>query len=185
MTREQIRESIRSKRENISVIHAAELSARISEKALSLPEYRSAQTVLGYASLIGEVRTESLNARIMADGKRLLLPKVAGGGVMDAVCVTDLSALRPGKMHIPEVENGAAADPASVDIAFVPGIAFDRKGNRIGFGGGYYDRYLPKTRALRIALAFEMQIVEEILALEHDQKMDLLITEDRIYDFRV
>lgn len=185
MTREQIRETIRTKRENISVIHAAELSARISEKVIALPEYKTAAQVLGYASLMGEVRTESLNARIIADGKQLLLPKVAGEGTMDAVRVKDLSLLKPGKMRIPEVETGLPADPQSVDLALVPGVAFDLKGGRIGFGGGYYDRFLPKTRAIRVGLAFEMQIVEDTLALAHDQKMDLLITEERVYDFRV
>ena len=185
MTKEQIREEIRNKRENISVIQAAELSARISEKALALPEYKNAQTVLGYASLIGEVRTEALNARVIADGKRLLLPKVVQNGRMEAVEVKDLSALRPGKMRIPEVENGVAADPAGISLVFVPGIAFDKKGGRIGFGGGYYDKYLPGTKALRIALAFEMQIVEDTFTLAHDQRMDMLITEERVYDFRV
>ena len=184
MTKEQIREEIRNKRENISVIQAAELSARISERALALPEYKNAQTVLGYASLIGEVRTESLNARIIADGKKLLLPKIGDGRSMDAVRVTDLGALKPGKMRIPEVENGEAADPAEISIVFVPGIAFDKKGGRIGFGGGYYDRFLPGTKALRVALAFEMQIVEDTFALDHDQKMDILITEDAVYDLR-
>lgn len=184
MTREQIRESIRNKRENISVIQAAELSARISERVLGMKEYRAAKRVLCYASLIGEVRTESLNARILSDGKELLLPRVTGKGAMEAVRVTDLSALRPGKLRIPEVENAETQPPEGIDIALVPGIAFDRFGGRIGFGGGYYDRFLPQTGALRVGLAFGMQLVENTFALEHDQKMDLLITEDDIFDFR-
>ncbi|MBQ3222985.1 MAG: 5-formyltetrahydrofolate cyclo-ligase [Clostridia bacterium] len=184
MTREKIREKIRIERENISVIHAAELSARISEKVLALPEYKQAETVMCYASLLSEVRTESLNAKALADGKKLLLPKTHAQGRMDAVHVTDLSLLRPGKMQIPELETGEAEDPARIDLVLVPGVAFDKKGGRLGYGSGYYDRFLAKTRALKVALAFEMQIVEDTLALAHDQKMDMLITEERVYDFR-
>ena len=138
-----------------------------------------------YASLLSEVRTESLNGRTLADGKTLLLPKVRQNGLMDAICVTDLSALRPGKMRIPEPQNGQAHDPMEIDIVLVPGIAFDKKGGRIGYGGGYYDRFLAKTKALKVALAFEMQLVEDVHALAHDQLMDMLITEERVYDFRV
>lgn len=185
MTREQIRREIRDKRENISIIQSTELSARIAERAIALPEYQRAGCVLSYASLLGEVRTESLNARILADAKTLLLPKVTGSGLMAAARVTDLSTLRPGKMRVPEVENGECFDPEKIDLVFVPGIAFDKEGGRLGFGGGYYDRFLPMAgRALRVGLAFGMQIVPDVCAMEHDQKMDVLITEDNVYDLR-
>ncbi|MDO4739184.1 MAG: 5-formyltetrahydrofolate cyclo-ligase [Eubacteriales bacterium] len=167
------------------MIHAAELSARISEKVLALPEFRRAATVMSYASLMGEVSTESLNRKILSDGKTLLLPKVRKeAGLMDAVRVTDLSLLRPGRMRIPELENGAAVDGADIELMLIPGVAFDLKGGRIGFGGGYYDRFLTGTGALRVALAFEMQLVEDAFMQEHDQPVDLLITEERICDFR-
>ncbi len=184
MTKEQIRELIRSERENISVIQAAELSARISERVLALPEYRAAKSVLCYASLMGEVRTESLNARILADGKQLLLPKVTGDGAMEAVQVENLQGLRPGRLRVPEVENGMPCDPQEIELALVPGIAFDKKGGRIGFGGGYYDRFLPRTKAVRIALAFGMQVVDDTHTTDTDQRVDMLITEDGVYDFR-
>lgn len=184
MTKEQIRQTIRAERENISVIQAAELSARISERVLALPEYRRAKTVLGYASLMGEVRTEALNARILADGKHLLLPRVLEGGRMEAVEVFSLRDLKPGRMRIPQVETGLPVDPVRIDLALVPGIAFDRNGWRIGFGGGYYDRFLPATQALRAALLFSMQLVDDACPDVHDCRMDLLITEDTVFDFR-
>lgn len=181
MTRAEIRAEIRDKREKISVIQAAELSARICERALALPEYRKAKRVLSYASLLGEVQTQSLNLRVLSDGKELYLPRVLRGRAMEALRVTDIRSLRPGAMGIPEPEPGAPVDPMELDLIFVPGIAFDREGGRIGFGGGYYDRYLPGTRAVRVALAFEMQMIEDTCAEPHDQTMHAILTEDGIY----
>jgi len=71
-------------------------------------------------------------------------------------------------------------DPAEVDVALVPGVAFDRRGGRLGFGGGYYDRFLPTTPALRVGVAFGQCLVDELPRAEHDQKMDWIATPSRI-----
>ena len=185
MDRRELRALIRDRREKISVIQAAELSARIAERVLTLPEYRQAKKVMCYASVIGEVNTAPLNARILEDGKELFLPKISKEkGRMVAVPVKDLASLRRGRMGIPEPPKGEGADPMGIDLILVPGIAFDRKGGRVGFGGGYYDRFLPETKALRVALAFNMQLVEDTHPEPHDQSVDMLITEDALLDFR-
>lgn len=181
--KEQIRAEILKKREKISIIQAAEMSARIVTKVLTLPEYRNAKTVMCYSSLLGEVATGSLNTRIIADGKKLCLPRVTGEHTMDAVTVDDPSSLRPGRKRIPEPVEGETISPADIDFMIIPGIAFDLKGGRIGFGGGYYDVFLKETDAFRAALAFEMQLVEDTFSVGHDEKMDVLLTEMNTYRF--
>ncbi len=165
------------------MIQAAEMSARIITRLLLMPEYKKAQTVFSYASILGEVSTTAFNGRILGDGKRLCLPKITGARTMDAVAVEDIGSLRPGAKRIPEPYTGIVVPPDEIDLVVVPGLAFDLKGGRIGFNGGYYDVYLAKTNAFRAALAFEMQIVEDAFSEEHDQKMDALLTEDHLYRF--
>ncbi len=185
MDRQELRTLIRARRENISVIQAAELSARIAERVLTMPEYRAANTVMCYASVLGEVQTAALNARILEDGKELLLPRIdRETHTMQAVPARDLSTLRRSAIGVPEPTGEAGVDPASIDLVLVPGIAFDRRGGRVGFGGGYYDRFLLETKALRVALAFEMQLVEDTRPEPHDQAMDMLVTEKALLDFR-
>jgi 5-formyltetrahydrofolate cyclo-ligase len=73
-------------------------------------------------------------------------------------------------------------DPATVDVVLVPGVAFDRRGGRLGFGGGYYDRFLPTTPALRVGIAFDQCLAEELPCDEHDQRMDWVATPTEIID---
>lgn len=183
-TKQLLRSKIRDRRRQLTPDRALEFSERIAERALTLPEYGEAQSVLSYASLREEVNTRKINERVLTDGKRLFLPKVVETGVMYACQVTHLFDLHLGKMGILEPDSKHTAFSQNIALAFVPGIAFDKRGGRIGFGGGYYDRFLEKTGALRVALAYEMQIVEDVCACAHDQMMDMLITEERIYDFR-
>ena len=139
---------------------------------------------MSYMALREEVDVREINARALADGKALFLPKVLGAGEMCACRVESLEGLARGAMGIFEPDGSAAEQPECLEIVLVPGVAFDRNGGRIGFGGGYYDRFLPRTGALRIAIAFEVQIVEDACVLAHDRKMDMLITERRAYDLR-
>lgn len=181
MNKQQIREAKRNERENISIIRAAELSTRIAERVLKLPEYRKARSVMSYASLSGEVVTAALNERILADGKRLYLPRVRSDGtMMDAVRVLDTSVLKKGYRNITEPVDGEIARPGELDLILVPGVAFDLRGGRIGFGGGFYDRFLSEMSGLRIGLAFETQLVEDACSTETDVPMDALVTEFRM-----
>ncbi|MBQ9693460.1 MAG: 5-formyltetrahydrofolate cyclo-ligase [Kiritimatiellae bacterium] len=97
-------------------------------------------------------------------------------------------ALIAGNMDIPEPANPRIADPAAIDVALIPGLCFDVCGGRIGYGGGVYDRLLPKLRAgtLRVALAFDFQVVSTDLPQEaHDLKMDYIVTEKQWIDCRL
>jgi 5-formyltetrahydrofolate cyclo-ligase len=101
---------------------------------------------------------------------------------------TPMDALVSGHMGIPEPRDARLLDAAMVDVAFVPGLAFDVCGGRIGYGGGVYDRLLPKLRAstLRIALAYDFQVMKEVLPQEeHDLPMDYIVTEKQWIDCRL
>jgi len=158
---------------------------RIREAVLSLPEFMPARAILLYASFRSEVGTIKLIADLLSMGKRVILPRVdERNTALVLLEIRSLSELSKGYMGIPEPqlsgESLRVADDA--DIAFIPGAVFDLSGNRLGYGGGYYDILLSKiTRKIPvIALAYEEQIVDLIPAEEHDVKVDIIITDARV-----
>src|SRR5690606_5030175 len=120
-------------------------SALITAKALALPQLATAQTVGAYASIGNEVATGNLIAALLSAGKNLVLPVVEGDGVMEFRAVTDLSRLTPGVFGILEPREGEPCLPENIDLLFIPGLAFDHRGGRLGRGKGYYDRYLARA----------------------------------------
>ena len=180
--KQQLRRELKQRRAAISMIERAELSARISEKALSLPEYAESDTVLCYCSVRDEVITWPLLRHILDSGRVLALPAIEGSR-MAVRRVTDLDGLVPGKMGILEPKSGPEVFPESIGLALVPGLGFDLTGGRIGYGGGYFDRYLALVPGLKAGLCFSAQITEELPREPHDVPMDALITENQIYRF--
>jgi 5-formyltetrahydrofolate cyclo-ligase len=111
--------------------------------------------------------------------KRVLLPYVKGKDLeISEIC--SLQDVAPGKFKILEPKRKENAPISDVDLVIVPGVAFDGRGQRVGYGGGYYDRFLVKTRAPRVALAYENQIVASVPAEDHDQRVDKIVTEKRV-----
>ena len=114
--------------------------------------------------------------------KRVFLPRV-NGSRMDFYEISDITELSPGAFGIyePDIE-GKEPDYSKNGLLIMPGVAFDSLGNRIGFGGGFYDKYLSEGgRFLKIALAYDFQILENLPAEEHDEKTDIVVTENTIY----
>jgi 5-formyltetrahydrofolate cyclo-ligase len=153
------------------------LSEHIAERVMALKAYESARTVLCYHSVGGEVDTLKLIERMRSDGKTVCLPAIIGKGVMEA---RRMDRLIPGPYGIPCPE-GPVVPPESIDLILVPGLAFDRDCQRLGQGGGYYDRYLPGCRGVKIGLAFDCQVVECLPLAAHDAQLDLLATETKLY----
>lgn len=117
----------------------------IAGQLFARPEWRQAGTVFCFASLPSEPDTAPVLARALAEGRRLCLPRMLGGGRMELVEVQDLAALRPNAIGIREPAQGAVLDPAALGpdaLALVPCLAASRDGVRLGRGGGYYDRFL-------------------------------------------
>jgi 5-formyltetrahydrofolate cyclo-ligase len=160
------------------------LGEAVRARALELPELAAAGTVMLFASFRTELDTMPIAEWVLRAGKSLCLPRVLGPRRMAAYRVTDLAAgLAPGKWGIPEPREGSdEVSPKALDLVFVPGSAFDEAGRRCGYGGGFYDNYLPLTRPGTpwVALAFEAQLVTQIDCEDHDLPVTAIVTERRV-----
>lgn len=139
------------------------------------PLFRQAKTVLLYHSLPDEVQTHEFIERISQD-KRVILPVVAGNELILRP-YTGISGLKNGSFGIAEPTGEDFTDFDSIEIAVVPGVGFDKHGNRLGRGKGYYDRLLPKLHSYNIGICFSFQVVAEIPAEPFDHPMDEIWTE--------
>ncbi|MBA2133599.1 5-formyltetrahydrofolate cyclo-ligase [Capillibacterium thermochitinicola] len=158
-------------------------SAQICARALALPVLPDKQVIAAYCSFGHEVATRPLLAGLLAAGHVLVLPVVdRQSRMMEFRRVDSLDALTPGVYGILEPRSGELCSPEEIELFFIPGLAFDRQGNRLGRGGGYYDRYLSTVRpdAAKIGLAFQLQIAEALPVAPHDIKVDAVLTEQEI-----
>ncbi len=178
------REKALTRRDALSQERRERLSAAICARAAALPELEAAETLLLFGSFRTEIDTQPLIAWALARGRTVCLPRVLAPRVMAAYRVADLGAdLEPGAWGIPEPRVGLPEiPPEALDAVVVPGAAFDVEGRRCGYGGGFYDTYLPLTRpgVPRVALAFEAQIVDEVACESHDLAVDAIVTEIRV-----
>jgi 5-formyltetrahydrofolate cyclo-ligase len=157
-------------------------SAEIEAKLFSLPDYRAASIIMFYASFQSEVETHHMIRRALAEGKRVVLPKVKGMELeLFEIKSFDKDVL-PGAWGIPEPERSLRVELKDIGLIVVPGAAFDGQGNRIGYGAGFYDKLLPLYKGRTVALAFEIQIAPQVPADEHDIPMQRIVTEKRVID---
>ena len=138
-------------------------SILIADRLMASEYFARAKCIFCYASIFGEVETVYLMQKILERGKQLALPRVSGKE-MAVYQVEDITMLQPGYMQIPEPAVGSKmAVPTATDLILMPGLAFDEERHRIGYGGGYYDRYLSKhPYGVKAALAFSFQIMEQL-----------------------
>lgn len=174
--KQTLREALLARRANISIIENAELSARACKALLMLSEYGHARTVLCYISIKNELDTRGFIRQAIKEGKRICLPSVKGDSLI-AVLYSPGSELVRGKFGTVEIASGDEMPPEEIDLAVVPGVGFDRLGGRIGYGKGYYDRFLKDVHCPKVGLAYSIQLVESALCAPHDVKMDLIVTD--------
>lgn len=162
-------------------------SAAIHHRLLGLKELHGHQTIFVYVSFRSEVETLSLIDKLLDMGKTVVVPITRlKEKRLDAVQITNrLTDLTPGYCNIPEplatLCATAAVAPDKIEIILLPGSVFDERGGRFGYGGGYYDRFLAQVpRAIRIGLAFDLQIIEKAPLEDHDELLDLIVTEKRV-----
>lgn len=187
--KKQIRQNILAEREQLPPGERAAHNAAITARLLQLPEYRQATTVLGYMNFGSEYASDFWVRRVLADGKRLVLPKVnRHTNQLDLYRMDDLEIqLETGLWGIrePVVERCKRLnDINEVEFALLPGVAFSRDGARLGYGGGYYDKLLAQMTHLPalVCAAFGLQIVAQIPQEETDIKTAWIVTEAETID---
>jgi 5-formyltetrahydrofolate cyclo-ligase len=186
-TKATLRKQTLSLREQIPAKVRAAHNAAITENLLHLPAYQHAETVLGYMNFGSEYASELWVAQVLADGKRLVLPRVnRHTNHLDLYLIEDLNTqLAAGLWGIrePVIERcKRLIDINEVEFVLLPGIAFSRDGARLGYGGGFYDKLLaPAQVAMQlpalVAAGFALQIVQQIPQEETDVKVQWLVTE--------
>ncbi|MCR5834857.1 MAG: 5-formyltetrahydrofolate cyclo-ligase [Selenomonadaceae bacterium] len=174
-----MRREMLSRRKTISLDERDKISRVLVEKFLSAEIYRASKVIMAYASTPEEIQLEKLFVECLADGKILAIPLIVGKGEMQAVIVPNMESLEVGAFNIMTVKKDCRKiiEPAQIDCVIVPGAAFDVNGNRLGLGGGFYDRFLPRAvNAVKVAFAYDFQVVDDLPTEIHDAKVDIVIT---------
>lgn len=178
--KEKIRRRILKLRDGLSSEEREEKSKQIKKKLFALFEFRAAKTIFFYAAKGNEVETKGMIEESLSSGKKVGLPIVKGKEIFFSRTF-NYGKLLPSTFGILEPEEEHPISLDRVDLIIVPGIIFDSQGNRIGFGRGFYDRFLKKIPdAFKIGLAFELQILETIPKISTDIPVDKIVTEKRI-----
>ena len=182
--KKQMRSAVLAHRDAMSPSERAVASRTIVDKLSALTNYQSANVVLIYMAFGSEIETKPFFERIVADGKMVVLPRVdKTSQTLMLHSVESVAELQSSRWGIFEPANSAPM-VALKEVGFVllPGVAFDRTGNRLGYGRGYYDKLLLRAdpTLARVAAVFSCQIVDKVPAGPFDQKIDTLITENEI-----
>lgn len=178
-----LRAQVRAARAAVPPAEREAAAEAVARRIAALPELAAARLVLGYCARSEEIDPFPALVRLRAQGARIAYPRVTGPGTLDLHEIGDERELEFGSFSIREpVPHAPRVAPGDVDAVIVPGVAFDAKGRRMGYGGGFYDRLLPQLPpgCPRIAIAFDEQVVDEVPADTHDQGVDLVVTPSRI-----
>lgn len=183
--KDKLRKEILNNRLNLPAAERKLKSREIERRLFEMPEFREAGIVMFFASIQSEVETHGMIRRALAEGKRVVLPKVVPGKQLEAREIGNFDRdTVPGMWGILEPDAGEHVPGHDIGLTIVPGAVFDGSGHRIGYGGGYYDRHLRGYHGMTVALAFEMQIVQCAHAKEHDVPVRKIVTEKRIIEAR-
>lgn len=176
-----MRREVLARRDALTQTQRAEKSSAITERLLALPEIDDARTIMLFWSFGSEVDTSPMIERLAAEGRNVVLPRIDSGEALpvtyrpgDPVSETAFGAMEPSE--------GAVLDPERLDAVVVPGLAFDRGCNRVGYGGGFYDRLFRRARpdVAAIAVAFAVQLVDAVPVGHQDRRVDIVVTEDEV-----
>jgi 5-formyltetrahydrofolate cyclo-ligase len=168
--------------------HVERLSRHVFQQIEALPEYASAHSVMLYLDFRSEVHTRWFVPKAWDAGKRVVVPHCQDNE-LGLFLLTHFDELTPGMLGVlePKAElchrTDRRVDAVELDLIVAPGLAFDRRGGRLGYGKGYYDRLLHRVRAdaVKVGVCFECQIFPEIPLLPHDIRMDGIVTEKAVY----
>ncbi len=181
MKKREAREVMRQRRGEMSGRERRDRDRGIREHLLALEEVRAAEAVFSFVSCGTEADTLSLISLFLGEGRLVAVPRVSGKD-MEFYQIADLKELKPGFQGILEPPG---KDPVRGigGVMLLPGLAFDHQRNRVGYGGGYYDRYLAKEAGaglVTMAIAYDFQVVEELDVEGYDWRPDILVTDRRV-----
>lgn len=170
-----LRAAIRTQKRAMTEEQIISASHKLCELFCACEQYQKAATIYGYLPYNQEVRTTAILERALQDGKRVAVPKVCGDE-MKFIYLEDLSQVEKGYAGIPEpIGDGPVAEDTTA-LVLMPGLAFDREGHRIGYGGGFYDKFLAgEPNHPTVALCYAFQMVEKIEPEEYDIPVDCVI----------
>lgn len=175
MNKKELRDDIRSRKRAMTTEQIEEKSRRLGELFIKTEAYRNAKTIYGYLPYNQEVRTVPMLERAIQDGKQVAVPKIYGDE-MKFIMLPDLSRVETGYAGIPEPidDEPVAEDPYA--LVLMPGLAFDEEGHRIGYGGGFYDKFLAQEpEHPTLALCYDFQMLPKIETEEFDIPVDTVI----------
>lgn len=186
MDKKECRKKLLSLRDRLLKESVTEKSAVICDR---LKEFNGLSHIMVYLATGNECNLSSYITYLMKEQDSVYVPVCTGKGIMEASLLLDPeNDLEEGTFGIlaPKKEARRFADPEILDAVIVPGVGFDKSGARLGFGGGFYDRFLPRTReaCLKIAVCYETQLLENVYPEAHDFPMDFVITEKAMYSVR-
>lgn len=184
MKKKLIREEILKKRKELSKETRDIYSEAIMNKLLSSSYYKDAKTIMCFVNFSTEVNTLNFIKRAIDDGKRIVVPiTYPETKQLKPSLLKDLNELEPGFYNIltPKKEFERFIDPKEIDLVIVPGVAFRKDGYRVGYGGGYYDRFLSKiANVTKLAICFSLQVIEDLPTDHFDIPVDYIYTEKDI-----
>lgn len=184
----ELREKVLSFRAALTEEERSLKSQTIHSIVTQTREFQEAKTIMLFLNFRDEVATTELAQQVLDLEKRLILPRCAPKRVLIPALINDLEQdIEPGMWGIrePKREGLQEVDPNEIDCIFVPGAAFDKSGNRLGYGGGFYDRFFERVKeeVPRIALTFHCQVVDKVPVEVYDKKVTMLVTEQGIMRF--
>jgi 5-formyltetrahydrofolate cyclo-ligase len=180
-----LREEVLKRRAALRFDEATRLGRLVQERLIALPEFIEARKIALYSGKANEAHTDIVLASALELQKEVSFPRVDASiehGGLVFLRVTDADELTPGPYGIKEPSGGGVkVDPSEFDLIVVPGIAFDAKGARIGYGKGYYDKALDGVECEIVALAFDLQVLQREIPTEaHDKNVSMIVTETRV-----
>lgn len=179
VSKAQARAQAKAQRIAMDAIARLDASAAIRQRLLDLPELHEADTIFAYVSMQDEVATHKLLDQLLEQGKTVAVPVVRGEEIIPHL-LNDLEDLYPDRFDIPAPQTRIPLD-LTPDVTIVPGLAFTPDGDRLGRGGGYYDRYLAAHRGTTpIGVCFETQILEALPTEPNDITIPVIVTEQRV-----
>jgi len=180
--KDALRQKLLNERKKINEKEYFKKSHQIKEKLFSLSEFQKAESIMFYVSFNNEVHTHDMIKAALKE-KKVIVPKVREKQIVLFEINNFEEIDQKDKFGILQPSKGRMAKKEEIGLIIVPGVGFDKNGHRLGYGYGYYDRFLENLKIPTIGLAFDFQIVDKLPAYGHDVKMGKVITEKRILEF--